>query len=177
MPEHARILIEGVYGDTSEIPPTALDASDIKDQGESSAKTSQAMQNSLRLDEGYCHGVTTWWEEALTPTRLGEPETTLCLARWQDGQLVPWCSGDRGWDLSQVKLRGCYQYAAPQDPLLKMMMENIINKLPTKGRWSVLVPLVNIEPGLWQGEVQDEQGKIIPLFYDERLGLQRENDR
>ena len=82
MPEDARMLIEGVYGEDTECMPPALEDMHYQVLGEYAANRRQARLNSLKLDTGYEANDLTWWDDTMTPTRLGEPSTTVCLARW-----------------------------------------------------------------------------------------------
>ena len=105
MPEDARNLIESVYDEEAQqnIPDTLLNRS-LEAEGTEKASASIARLNALSLDLGYTEcSANTWWDEAKTPTRLGEETTTVYLSKWKDGALSPWSSGaDHVWQLSAV---------------------------------------------------------------------------
>ena len=79
MPEDARRLIEGVYGEeAAEDRLAGLSSTLLDAEGKSLAEAGQAEINALRLEAGYSReGVNKWWDEAMTPTRLGDPTTTV----------------------------------------------------------------------------------------------------
>jgi CRISPR-associated endonuclease/helicase Cas3 len=180
MPEDARTLIEGVYGEEAEATmPEVLRNLHFDVEGEFSAHRSQARLNSLDLDTGYENDNTTWWDDAITPTRLGEASITVRLARWSGKKLMPWASGSKqAWQLSQVQVRQQLIASMPEkfeDPVLQTAVEKLLPELPDKGRWTVLVPLVEVGEGLWCGQASNGQGNII-VYYNEQHGLLMENE-
>ena len=72
------------------------------------------------------------------------------LARWQNGVLVPWANaGSHPWQQSAVQIRkklaaseGEYEAINPK------IIEHCKQQLPAKGRWSVLLPLVQMKESL-----------------------------
>jgi len=174
MPEDARDFIEGVYGDnTAAIIPETLQKQHRETEGDALAKTAQARGNSIKLDEGYVIESLDWWSDALTPTRLGDPESTVRLAFWDGDTLGPWHTGSFAWDLSQVRVRQAWikDTAMPTDPKLKDAIDKALATLPDKGRWSVLLPLCKESNGLWSGIALNSRGDAVQVFYDSRQGL------
>lgn len=175
MPEDARGLIEGVYGDDAQMSiPKGLQASADRAEGDAVAHTSIAHENGLKLERGYVVGdYTDWWRDAVTPTRLGEATSTVRLARWVDGKLLPWCEGEHGWDLSQVRVNEkCIKATAvPADPTRRVELERVLAMLPDEGKWSVLLPLEQTGEGLWRGVAQDIKAQPREWLYCADLGL------
>ncbi|MDX1653597.1 MAG: CRISPR-associated helicase Cas3' [Candidatus Competibacteraceae bacterium] len=178
MPQDARILMEGVYGSDASPSPEALDDSDIRATGEAQSKAGLAVQNSLVLEHGYRRqGGFDWWDDAITPTRLGEPQTALRLAKWKEGELKPWRPDPNGWDLSVVKLRGVYRTAEPDDEPLGEELTRVVETLPGRGKWGAVLPLIEIDKGLWRGVVTEESsGRTEVLYYRKDSGLLRDGE-
>ena len=106
MPEDARRLIEGVYGDEAQeqIPEPLQDATW---QAQGSRRSQQGMGefNRLKLCKGYTGKSGDWGEEVNIPTRLSAASATLALARVKDGALVPYAEVERHpWALSQLSV-------------------------------------------------------------------------
>ncbi|HEB87798.1 MAG TPA: CRISPR-associated helicase Cas3', partial [Gammaproteobacteria bacterium] len=178
MPEDARYLIESVYGEDAlaEIPE-ALQESALAEEGGRMAKSSQAELNLLNIESGYQQEESNiWWDEAATPTRLGEESTTVYLARYENEEIVPWVgSGRYAWTRSAVSMRkalfsreGTYQ-DIPQE-----VFDSAHELLPAKGKWGVLLPLIQNEGGRWCGNVLDGKGKDLSVCYDTVLGMMTE---
>ncbi len=176
MPEDARELIEGVYGDDAlDDMPDALQESALAQEGERMAQDSQAALNLLSIDQGYSReGSNIWWDEANTPTRLGDPMTTVYLARWEDGQLTPWWGqGMTGWMQSSVSLRQSLVYETGRyDEIPDSVIESARETLPGKGRWGVLLPLVRASEGWWKGRAVTKSGQRVELQYNGYEGIQ-----
>ncbi|NYS59816.1 CRISPR-associated helicase Cas3' [Halomonas salicampi] len=107
MPEEARALIEGVYGQGIDDIPDALQQARIEQGSIRRRSGSVATYNALDLKEGYTKS-DQWQEEQEIGTRLMDEPTlnVVLLACSAEGELALW-AGDR-WHadmLSQVKLR------------------------------------------------------------------------
>jgi len=107
MPDDARDLIEGVYGDAAQeaIPDTLQEAS-WEAEGKNLMQSSMANLNVLKLNKGYTRSSGDWDEESRIPTRLTEIETvSVALARFVHGQLHPYAEGlPHAWALSVVNI-------------------------------------------------------------------------
>jgi len=180
MPEDARRLIEGVYSDEAgECLPQGLSESALKAEGDRMAQTSQGRMNVLKLELGYqCEDQNIWWDEAVTPTRLGDESLTVYLARWQDGELKPWISeGEHPWASSALTMRKSVIAQEAQDTGIS---ESILNKareaLPAKGKWGVLLPLSQQDNTIWRGVANNQKGETMQYYYRSKLGLMSAND-
>ena len=152
MPGDARQMIEGVFGDESEIPE-GLQANANLAEGEGYADASTAQQNTVKLVTGYERGGIDWWSEAKTPSRLGEASMNVLLARWEGEQLRPWVAGKHGWAYSSLRVaeRLIARTAEPVAAARKAVFAALLETLPNKGQWSVLLALEETPEG-WVGE-------------------------
>ena len=55
--------------------------------------------------------------------------------------------------------------------MLKAEIEKLNAHLPDKGKWSVLVPLICDNDGIWRGQALDRRGNIVLLAYDRSTGV------
>ncbi|MFS8326161.1 CRISPR-associated helicase Cas3' [Vreelandella titanicae] len=107
MPEKARALIEGVYGQVIDDIPDALQQARIEQGSIRKASGSLATFNALNLEDGYIKS-DQWQEEQEIGTRLMDEPTinVVLLSLTDDNELALWAGERRHADmLSQVKLR------------------------------------------------------------------------
>jgi CRISPR-associated endonuclease/helicase Cas3 len=164
MPDNARAMIEFVYADdVGERIPEGLQRNAATAAGDAMADRSMAAFNSLYLDSGYEVTSTHWREDESTPTRLGEPTTTVRLARILDGQLIPWAQDDTDhlWELSQVTVRaarinGESERYGPMIAVAKAQMKD-------HGKYGVVVPLEE-RHGVWRGFALGPRGEITVTY-------------
>lgn len=174
MPEDARELIEAAFTEHADSIPEPLRQRDQNADAQYQADRSLAHINMLKLDEGYAATINQWREDMKTPTRLGGMETTVRLARWDGQALVPWYNqGDFPWDMSQVNLRGnlVHVEAEYDDKGLAAAIADLKERLPDKGKWSVLVPLSQGADGRWQGMALNKENKTMIVEYDRLAGV------
>ncbi|MBI2790386.1 MAG: CRISPR-associated helicase Cas3' [Gammaproteobacteria bacterium] len=178
LPIDARNLIEGVFGDNSQIP-LALQHNSLTVQGQQMANASLAKVNTLKFVSGYVRGdVNDWWSEAITPSRLGEPSIEVVIARWQNDRLIPWIVRAHAWDFSTVRVSE-RRIAKGQEPTEIHRLEeyrHVQTQLPGKGKWSVLLALEQQENGMWIGkawslEVEGKLPQLQTWAYDADYGL------
>ncbi len=178
MPEDARILIEGVYADAAiENYPQGLSESALKEEGDRMAKVSQGRMNLLKLELGYQReDQNIWWDEAVTPTRLGDESITVYLARWHKGKLSPWVvESENLWAGSAITIRKTVIAAEAKDTeILKSIIDQVRESLPAKGKWGVLLPLIQAENDLWQGCAMNQKGESIVYYYSLNFGFMTE---
>ncbi len=176
IPDDARELIEAAFTEEADkrIPPS-LRQRDFEAEGEMMRDTSLAHINMLKIEEGYAATTDQWREDMRTPTRLGDTETTVRLARWDGTRLMPWYDAEAfPWDMSQVNIRSAKvaSEAVQKDPNLAKAIENLKARLPDKGKWSLLVAVSPVGDGTWRGEAQDRNGRSVILTYSHETGLQ-----
>ena len=167
LPEDARALIEGVYGNV-EIPK-GLERRQSKAIGEAKSKEGIAALNVLNLAAGYEATVDAWLDDTKTPTRLGETTTMVRLVRYsENGIMLPWRDdGLFAWEMSQVMV---------SDRIISKIIEtNDVQQLkmtmPDKGKWSVVLPLEQVDDNLWQGTAINKDGDEMRISYSREMGL------
>jgi CRISPR-associated endonuclease/helicase Cas3 len=179
MPDDARALIEGVYGEDADAAiPSAVQYKTNQVEGDKSAQRSIASANAITLSNGYEDQGYEPWNDALTPTRLeDQPSITLRLARWKDGEVRPWISaGKHSWELSQVSVRvSLFAEEVADDPALNEAVERCRLAMPDQGKWSKLLVLRLVD-GAWIGRGKNKRGEEVALSYDPRMGIRQRAD-
>ncbi|MBI5119394.1 MAG: CRISPR-associated helicase Cas3' [Rhodospirillales bacterium] len=175
LPEQARDLIETVYDGDDGNAPQALQKKHLEAEGKGWGDRATANAHLLRPDKAYDQPNAIWDDEIRIPTRLGEPQSLLRLARWQDGRLSPWCAGDdaKAWRLSEVTMMRRYVAAeAPQqDPALINAIEQAKRHWPGPQDAALLIPL---SPGTdaWTGQALNGRNQQVQLRYHPETGLE-----
>lgn len=100
-PSGLRDLIEAVHGPDLPPVPEPLQRAEDERLGTDAARGAHAWGNVIRLNEGYREGGQSS-DDADYPTRLGQPQRILLLARRGAGGLTPWADAPDGWALSEV---------------------------------------------------------------------------
>ena len=181
MPQDARALIEGVFGDEVELPP-GLQANADQADGTYFSDRSVAQQNTIKIADGYVRGGIDWWSEARTPTRLGEASVTVLLARWEGDRLKPWAEHENprhAWAYSSVKVaeRLIARRVPETDAAKEQAIQEAEALLPDKGKWSVVLALQETSHA-WVGsafsiEEKDTPSRQLHWRYDGALGLEQ----
>ena len=175
MPEDARLLVEAAFSEQAdELIPASLRKRDEMAEEQWQADKSLAHINMLKLEEGYAATTNQWLEDMRTPTRLGEMETTVRLARWDGANLTPlYEHGKFPWDMSQVSIRSVkvFSEAEIRDFALKEAVDKLKATLPDKGKWSLLIPMVDQGDGDWRGEAINKKGRPVIVFYSRTQGV------
>lgn len=181
LPEETRALIEAVYGPEAEVPP-ALVRRSVAAYGKDLAHASVARNAVLDLDLGYLRVGSDWSDEQYTPTRVGDPTTTVRLVRMGSDGPMAWRS-DLGprlqWPLSQVSVaRRLVARGAPADRAAVKALEAV---MPFVGDDTATVLLHEAAPGAWQGAAVAELhrgGRVedvsVRVRYSPVLGLEVE---
>lgn len=174
LPERARELVEGVYGDeAAERVPKDLQAIEEKREGDKSAERSLGQLHCLDPDQGYALGDSPWSED--TPTRLGHDSAILRLARWENGALRPWADGEGmlAWELSQVRLRR--NQVAGEDPspapTLAAAIKEAKAAMPDQCRYALLIALEPAPDGVWQGRAVNLRQEAVEISYHNATGV------
>ncbi|HVC38124.1 MAG TPA: CRISPR-associated helicase Cas3' [Gammaproteobacteria bacterium] len=184
MPDDARILIEGVFGEASEIPQ-GLQRKNLTVLGQQMADASHAKTNALNFSGGYRRGdILDWWSEAKTPSRLGDASVNVVLARWAGGRLSPWAQRPaHAWAYSTARVaeRLIASTPQPEDSTRQEEYLRITEQLPAKGKWSILLALEKNRNGRWQaqawgGESPGKPAQLRLWEYDDNIGLRLVED-
>ena len=176
MPEEACTLIEFVYGEHEKIPQNLIEIS-IENENKNKQKSSQAENNTIKLDSGYTALENeTIWNDINAPTRLGEETIRVILAKYENGFLNPWFSeGVHLWENSEVKVMSYILQSEKEndDEQLKQDIKNCKEKLPDKGKYSILIPLQKNINGNWIGSALDKKGNEMNFIYDTEIGFRK----
>jgi CRISPR-associated endonuclease/helicase Cas3 len=173
VPDDLREVVEHVYGGEAvdEIPP-ALEAGTLAAEGKRRADASVAAVNAIEFEKGYCPsgGTSTWRDDVATPTRLGEPTTTVRLARLVAGEVLPWHDeGDHAWSRSEVSLRRTL--VAGEWPEDEAVLERAKARMADHGRYVVVVLMREGPAGEWTGQAIDPSNRPRLVTYGALRGL------
>jgi CRISPR-associated endonuclease/helicase Cas3 len=149
MPQDARTLIEGVYGDEAQNEiPKELKAASKAAEGKLRADAGMGNFNQLKLDKGYTQASAAhnggWSEEVNIPTRLGDDMVTCVLVTEVDGGWVAY-AGDvpHKWALSQLSLpKGEWEQAKHMIPKGLVESLELLKEREVSLRWVEIFPLV-----------------------------------
>ncbi|ANX02971.1 CRISPR-associated helicase/endonuclease Cas3 [Immundisolibacter cernigliae] len=183
MPDDARDLIEGVFGDREPIPEGLQRSADRAD-AKGFADASMAQANTVTFASGYTREGTDWWSDARVPSRLGEATRDVVLARWDGDALLPWAEhAERrhAWAYSTVRVaeRLIARAVEPSSPARQAAIEAALETLPAKGRWSVLLPLEGAAAGwvgeAWAAPTRSAGERRLVWHYDDARGLRQQD--
>ncbi len=186
MPEDARTLIEGVFGDDAQAEiPQGLEALSARQEGVDRAATNHAHSRILKRALGYQHGdVDDWWSDEVgtavdavdewaagAETRLGEPSCVLRMAIWQGDALVALHSqADHPWESSSLRVPAAMLGEPRVDRSAETALERLREALPDKGKWSKVAILSSAEYG-WFFCSEVRGGRACRFEYRSDLGL------
>lgn len=103
MPQSARLLIESVYGEEVEMPQGFAKTGQAQ-EGKFYCDRAFAKQNILNFSPGYGPDCSDFLSEKLS-TRLSEESVTLWLARLINDVVMPYAPGEKGWEMSILRVR------------------------------------------------------------------------
>jgi len=170
MPDDARNLIEGVYGDKAEVVPDALAKASEEAEGEWWANKSLASFNRLKLKTGYSLE-NAWDDEARIPTRLAEDSVTVYLAQWDGEQLTPLVDKGRyPWDLSSLNVAAKKISGIPKDVPGYQATQMLKEVERLFDEFSLIVPMV-WDGEVWRSTVLGMKNETIDVAYLEDIGL------
>lgn len=177
MPEDARVLVEGVYNPGAEIPEGLLEKSSGA-QGDARAQHSVAILNELKIELGYNDAnINRWWDDTQAPTRLGEPTTTIWLARWENNEIKPWRDDPPfSWQQSCLSMRSVLIKEANLEGIPQSAIDETLKTLPAQGKWGILLPLTKENNGAWEASIHDEYGQQTTFHYTTQQGLITEKE-
>lgn len=169
MPDHARELIEGVYGGAAEEIPEGLMEKQLDAEGKRRAEGAQGRFNALSVSAGYGGHPSAFFSDVSAPTRLGETSVTFRLAIRSGERILPMYGHPRhAWMLSEVQVR--------ESVIAKSSATEDEKQLATAtmrdgGKWSELIILEQESEQLWRGTAGDKNGKRVDLVYSLESGL------
>ncbi len=159
-PTGLRALIEAVHGEAAQPLPPALERAETDAAGKDASHAGLGWQNVVKLEEGYRFGGAAH-DDALYPTRLGQPTRTLVLVRTEGGVLRPLFAGADGLALSEVSASVARLAALPLPDQTHPEIVALAANWPDWKRRSVTVCVVGPDGTICEG-----------LRYDRDLGLQ-----
>ncbi len=179
LPRDTRSVIEAVYGtESASAIPELLERRDSEAEAHRYSRRAIADTSRLKLEAGYIGSAGLWQSDTVIPTRLGEPQSQLRLARWQDGVLRPWDergSDWRAWRMSEVMVMQYYVTSVPQqrDKSLAKSMAETRTGWPERDRDSLLVALLpkDQDGSIWRGQATNADGRLVELEYSLEFGL------
>jgi len=156
-------LIEAVHGEEGHEIPEPIQHAQLEAEGEAHAQAGVARGNVVAVNMGYlegCHGAVA--SDRQFPTRLGDPQVTLVLARRACTGLIPWADHENpeaAWSLSEV--------SASKRRFECKLPEQATDEIR---KWSKQWPEWRRE--LYSVCVVEPDGKVgTDLLYDETFGL------
>lgn len=186
MPEDARTMIEGVFGDDAQAEiPQGLEALSERQEGVDWAATNHAHSRILKRALGYQRGdFDDWWSDEVgtgvdavdewaagAETRLGEPSCVLRLAVWQGDALTPLhAEADYPWEASSLRVPAAMLGEPSPDRSAEAALARLTDSLPDKGKWSKVAILSPIEVG-WTFFTEVRGGRFRRFEYRADLGL------
>jgi len=171
MPQDARAMIESVYEDLAqESIPSALAHQENRAGGSDRARASVAQFQALKLKDGYMPNVIQWQDDEKAPTRIGDIRTTLRLAVWDNGELVPYFCSKQGndWMLSEVSVS--QYWIKKEDEASQKAIEKAKSEMPDKGKFCVVVVLEE-NNGMFKGYALNARDERVTILYDTKIGL------
>ena len=176
VPARSRALVEAVYG-SDECPASLMERAD-KSAGADNANTSVANYVCLKVDDGYHGAAVQWMNDLNAPTRLGDAQTTVRLARRKsDGSLEPWWGEADGewkrWLLSEVRVHSTTlpRSAFPVDrdrPAVEKLKSGW--NLFEQDRVVVVLDQLSGEDGIWEGRMMTDR-RMLRVTYSATEGL------
>lgn len=171
MPDDARDLIEGVYGKEAVAAPEALLFSEEDYWAKEMSDRSIAGFNGLVMEKGFDRESSTHWdEETRIPTRLGDTQINLYLARITAEGVKPFYSGNFAWDQGKLKIREglleTLDLKAGDEKILAAFRDgtSLFHK-------SDLIVPVNEDGDVWVARGYDKHGNEMVVEYDCKQGL------
>jgi CRISPR-associated endonuclease/helicase Cas3 len=171
-PDNIRTLVEAAY-DEANTPP-GLAAATLRATGKDGAARGIAGQNVLTFEQPYDRTAGLWEPDDHTPTRLGEPQTTLRLATLANGRVTPLCDDPdayRAWCLSEVSVRASRVARVADDPEAAPAVAALRTRW---SRWDHDMPVLVLrllDGETWQGRIIDAAGTPRVVTYSRTTGL------
>ncbi len=175
-PQGMRALIGAVYDD-DEVPDSLLAAAQ-RAEGKESAFAATANYATLKVSAGYDASQHGWLSDIRAPTRLGDEQTIVRLARvMPDGSLAPWIETEsepwKAWALSEVRLS---RWKVPRGATAEPRYDAAIAAVRAGwGKWEQdrpVLPLVEASAGVFDGVLAAADSAAgRRLYYDQARGI------
>ncbi len=178
LPRDARSLVEDAYDEEKLPTPEALAAAQDRAEGKDIAENSLAAANALDFRQGYGESAADggWYDDRITPTRLGEPTATLRLVKVVGDGLELWAGPEmtaQGCARSEVSVAYRRIAALAPDDAWQERLAAFAATMPDAARWATLVPFAAAEePGVWRCALAGWEH----LRYEQQTGLRFVDD-
>jgi CRISPR-associated endonuclease/helicase Cas3 len=174
-PGGLRALIERVY-DSDETPESLLPVAQ-RAEGRQAAQAATANFAVLKPPDGYHADAVAWVSDLRVPTRLGDPRTTVRLARARsDGMVEPWVLAEgpawKSWALSEVSV-SAYRVPAGSRPAARHAAA-VARLRAGWERFEQEVTVVVLEPAGtngWAAVLEHDDGTTRRIGYTMAQGL------
>jgi CRISPR-associated endonuclease/helicase Cas3 len=183
-PTALRTLMARVY-DTPDATPEIIQFPADKAKVEHDTQEATARYSTLSVNAGYAAGGALWDDDVHVPTRLGEPQVTVRLARVDTaGTLQPWRGGggDTGgrvdsaaWALAEVKVPGRFEDLLAHP--VAADVDVVRRARTTMGGYEQTIPVVVLRPQAsaaahaeWRGRLDGAVGHLS-VSYSVATGL------
>lgn len=167
MPQDARDMIEFVYGERTQGDiPESLRRQEDRAGGNDRARAGVGQFQALNIAAGYMPDPMKWLDDEKVPTRLGDIQTTVRLARLNGETLVPFFNND--WKLSEVSV--AKYWIAQEDNSNRKAIDAAKALMPDKGKFCVVVPVIEKE-SVFYGSALNVSGSKITILYDSKHGF------
>lgn len=170
-PDNIRHLIEAAYDETN--TPAQLARATYRAEGKEGAARGVAGQNVLTFEQPYDRDAGLWEPDDHTPTRLGEPQVTLRLASYMNGQLTPWCADPdnfRAWCLSEVSVRAARVSGTVEDPELVPSIKALRAQWSRWDHDTLVLVLQPVSDTTWRGRFVDQRAAPHGVTYSRTTG-------
>lgn len=173
-PDGLRELIEEVYG--SDENPLGLQRKSDQARSARSAYAAAGNYATLKPADGYTGTARVWMDDVCAPTRLGEADTTVRLARvTAAGDILPWARGSMppatAWALSEVRLAAWRVPAGSSAPRYSDAVDALRTGWRRHEREIPVLPLIEAGDGTWRGMLAKPSGEAVGLTYSPAEGM------
>lgn len=175
-PGGLRELVESVYG-SDDVPESLLPAAQ-RAEGKEAGNSATATYATLKVTDGYDASAHAWLNDLRVPTRLGDEQTVVRLARVRaGGTLTPWAKDEgpawKAWALSEVRVRRGRVPPGSEAPAVYAAA--VAAARAEWGRFEQelpVLPLIEVAPSEWRGEMTRPDGRgAVVIRYTEGEGL------
>lgn len=173
IPQDARRLIEGVYGEHAREFPATLLASNDEAWAQEMVDSATADFALLDMERGYQSGSSDRWiDDTRAKTRLGDETVRLRLGRLVGHELRPLVEpGPLAWTLSEVSVRANKIGRVVMDPATTKIVETAERAMFDRARYCLVIPLMAGENEDWHCNAENSRGESVQLQYTPKLGL------
>ena len=170
LPAEARLLIEAVYGDKSEVPEGLASIGRRAEDGRSADRGVAAFAG-VKVAQGYHPDGFVWMDGNSPPTRLGEATTRLRFVVPDGNRLRPFNkAGALSWSLSSLRVRAA-QFGEATNGDQTAQVAKITEDMADRGKGCQTVVVHSQSDSTWLGKGLDLKKHPVDVRYDRKRGL------